>query len=66
MPLYNLLENCLDYAKTRSNWRCINRIFIQAYEGDTQRTSSKGCYLPNVETKDYDIMINGENFLINQ
>ena len=40
----------------------INRIFILAYEGDTQRTSAKGYYLPNVEIKDYDIMINGENF----
>ena len=40
----------------------INRIFILAYEGDTQRTSSKGYYLPNFEIKDYNIMINGENF----
>ena len=27
----------------------------------TQRTSSKGYYLPNVEIKNYNIMINGEN-----
>ena len=33
-----------------------------AYEGDTQRTSAKGYYLPNVEIKDYNIMVNGENF----
>ena len=33
-----------------------------AYEGDTQRTSAKGYYLPNVEIKDYNIMINGESF----
>ena len=39
----------------------INRIFILAYEGDTQRTSSKDYYLPNVEIKDYNIMINVEN-----
>ena len=27
-----------------------------------QRTSYSGYYLPNVELKDYNIMINGENF----
>ena len=39
----------------------MNRLFVLAYESDTQRTSAKGYYLPNVEIKDY-IMINGENF----
>ena len=38
----------------------INRIFILAYEGDTQRTSATGYYLPNVELQDYNIMINGK------
>ena len=37
-------------------------IFILAYEGDAQRTSAKGYNLPNVEIKNYYIMINGENF----
>ena len=45
----------------KPSFQGINRIFILAYEGDTQRTSSKGYYLPNVELKDYSIMINGEN-----
>ena len=40
----------------------INRLFVLAFEGDTQRTSYSGYYLPNVEIKDYNIMINGENF----
>ena len=40
----------------------INRLFVLAFEGDTQRTSHSGYYLPNVEIKDYNIMINGENF----
>ena len=40
----------------------INRLFILAFEGDTQRTSHSGYYLPNVEIKDYNIMTNGENF----
>ena len=39
----------------------VNRPFVLAYENDTQRTSAKGYYLPNVEVKDYNIMINGEN-----
>ena len=40
----------------------VNRIFVLAFENDTQRTSAKGYYLPNVEIKDYNVMINGENF----
>ena len=38
----------------------INRLFVLAFEGDTQRTSHSGNYLPNVERKDYNIMNNGE------
>ena len=33
----------------------------QAFENDTQRTLHSDYYLPNVEIKDYNIMINGEN-----
>ena len=40
----------------------INRLFVLAFEGDTQRTLHSGYYLPNVEIKDYNIIINGENF----
>ena len=40
----------------------INRLSVLTFENDTQRTSSKGCYLPNVEIKNYNVMINGENF----
>ena len=39
----------------------INRLFILAFENDTQRTSSKGYNIPIVEIKDYNIVINGEN-----
>ena len=38
----------------------VNRLFILAFENDTQRTSNY--YLPNVEIKDYNITINVENF----
>ena len=40
----------------------INRFFVLAFENDVQRTSHSNYYLPNVEIKDYNIMINGENF----
>ena len=40
----------------------VNRLFVLAFENDSQRTSHSNYYLPNVEIKDYNIMINGENF----
>ena len=40
----------------------VNRLFVLAFENDAQRTSTKHYYLPNIEIKDYNIMINGENF----
>ena len=40
----------------------MNRLFVLAFESDTQKTSAKGYYLPNLEIKDYKIMITGENF----
>ena len=39
----------------------LNRLFILAFENDTQRTSQSNYYLPNVEIKDYNIIINGES-----
>ena len=44
-----------------SSFQGVNRFFVLAFENNTQRTSAKGYYLPNVEIKDYNIMINGEN-----
>ena len=40
----------------------VNRLFVLAFENDTQRTSHSGHYLSNVELKDCNIVINGENF----
>ena len=45
-----------------SSFQGVNRLFVLAFENDMQRTSAKGYYLSNVETKDSNIMINGENF----
>ena len=40
----------------------VNRLFVLAYSNDDYRTSHEQYYLPTVEIKDYNIMINGENF----
>ena len=40
----------------------VNRLFVLAFEDDDYRTSDEQYYLPTVELKDYNIMINGENF----
>ena len=40
----------------------VNRLFVLAFENDYDRTSYNEYYLPTIEIKDYNIMINGENF----
>ena len=40
----------------------VNRLFVLTFENDAQRKVHSGYYLPNVEIKDYNVMINGENF----
>ena len=40
----------------------VNRLFVLAFENDDHRTSDDRYYLPTVELKDYNIMINDENF----
>ena len=46
----------------KQSFQGVNRLFGLAFENDTQRASAKGYYLPNVEIKNYNVMINGENF----
>ena len=43
------------------NFQGVNRLFVLAFENDTQRESAEAYYLPNVEINDYNIIINGEN-----
>ena len=40
----------------------VNSLFVLAFANDEQRTNSKRNYLPNVEIKDYNVMIDGKNF----
>ena len=44
-----------------TSFQGVNRPFVLAFENDTQRTRAKGYYLPNVEIKNYNVIINGEN-----
>ena len=39
----------------------VNRHFVLALENDAQKTSNERYSLRNVETKDYNVMINGKN-----
>ena len=40
----------------------LNRLFSLTFESDAQRISNKKYYIPNVEIKDYNVMIDGKNF----
>ena len=40
----------------------VSRLFVLAFENDAQRTSNKRYYFPNVEIKDYNVMIDGKKF----
>ena len=40
----------------------VNRLFVLPFENDAQTASAKQYYLPTVEIKNYNVLINGENF----
>ena len=40
----------------------MNRLFVLAFENDDQKISNKRYYIPNVEIKDYNVIIDGKNF----
>ena len=44
------------------SFQVVNRLFILAFENDAQRKSHSGYCLPNVEIKNHNIVISGENF----
>ena len=39
----------------------VNRLFVLSFENENDRTSHSTCYLPKVEIKDYNVMIDGRN-----
>ena len=48
------------------SFRGVNRIFVLSCENENCRTSHSECYLPKVEIKDYNVKIDGKNFLSNK
>ena len=40
----------------------VNRLVALAFENDDQKISNKRYYIPDVELKDYNVMIDGKNF----
>ena len=52
----------LDYL-IESNFQGVNRLFVLEFEDDNGRESLKQYYLPTVEIKNYNVMIDGINFL---
>ena len=44
------------------SFKGVDRLFVLAFENDDQRISNKRYYIPNVEMKDYNVMIDGKNF----
>ena len=47
---------------TGPSFQGIDRLFVLAFENDDYRTNNKRHYIPNVEIKDYNVMIDGKNF----
>ena len=41
----------------------VNRLFVLSFENENDRTSHSTYYLPKVEIKDYNVMIDGKNVL---
>ena len=40
----------------------MNRLFVLSFENENDKRSCSNCYLPRVEEKDYNIIINGKTF----
>ena len=38
----------------------VNRLFVLSFENDEDRKVHTGCYLPKVEIKNYNVMIDGK------
>ena len=55
----------LDYL-IDSSFQGVNRLFVLSFKDEAQQRRYKRYYLPTVETRNYNVMIDGQNFLINQ
>ena len=57
-----LAQNPNLYQSIEPSFQGVNRLFVLVFSNDDYRTSHERYYLPIVEIKDYNIMINGGNF----
>ena len=53
-------NRCLNYLVNPS-FQGVNRLFVLPFENENGRTSHSTYYLPKVEIKDYDVLIDGRN-----
>ena len=58
----NKVQNRYSVYLIEPSFQGVNRLFVLAFEDDNGRESLKRYYLPTVEIKDYNIMIDGINF----
>ena len=56
-----LARNANLHHLTEPSFQAVNRLFVLALENDEQRASDRRYYFPNVEIKDYNVMIDGKN-----
>ena len=57
-----LAENVNLNHLIQPSFQGVHRLFVLAFEDDKQRICSKRYYIPNVEIKDYNVMIDGKIF----
>ena len=61
----NTPNQCLDYLIDTS-FQGVNRLFVLPFNANDIRTVYSRYYLPAAKVKDYNVMIDGKTFLINQ
>ena len=42
----------------------VNRFFVSSFEDKAHKIRNTGCFIPTVEIKDYDFMLDGKSFLV--
>ena len=57
----NLLYHLID-----PTFNTVNRLFVLSFENEDNRTSFSKYYTPSVETKDFNVLIMGKDFLMFQ
>ena len=57
-----LAQNAISDHLIEPSFQGVNRLFVLAFKNDDQRISNKRYYIPNVEIKDYNVMIDAKIF----